>query len=274
MTEPSMPRPPVWNKARVLLANGFSIMTAYRAQIFIWMLSGTLSLVMMLVWIGQAAQAPGGRIGGYSGPDFASYFLSVWLAGQMIVVWVAWELDFEIRQGGLSARLLRPLDPLWLHLAEHFAERLVRIPLMLLMLAAFAWLTHARFSTRPLDYLLFTALVLLGFMFRFLWEYCTGLLAFWTDSSTSFSDLNWLLYSALGGLFAPLSFYPQAVQDVARFTPFPYMLGLPAEVLSGRSNMQAAGQGLLILLVWTTGFGVLRLWMWRVGLRKYGAVGA
>ena len=64
------------------------------------------------------------------------------------------------------------------------------------------------------------------------------------------------------------------MQDIARFTPFPYMLGLPAEVLSGRSNMQAAGQGLLILLAWTTGFGVLRLWMWRFGLRKYGAVGA
>ena len=265
---------PALRKARVLFGNGFAIMTAYRAQIFIWMLSGTLSLVMMLVWIGQAAQAPGGRVGGYSGADFASYFLSVWLAGQMIVVWVAWELDFQIRQGTLSPRLLRPLDPLWLHLAEHLSERLVRLPFMLLLLALFAFLTHARFSPRPLDYLLFTVLVLLGFAFRFLWEYTTGLLAFWMDSSTSFSDLNWLLYSALGGLFAPLSFYPSVVQDIARFTPFPYMLGLPAELLSGRASVQSALWGLLILAAWTVLFGVLRLWMWRAGLRKYGAVGA
>ena len=265
---------PALRKGRVLFANGFALMTAYRAQIFIWMLSGTLSLVMMLVWIGQAAQAPGGLVGGYSGPDFASYFLSVWLAGQMIVVWVAWELDFEIRQGTLSPKLLRPLDPIWLHLSEHLSERLVRLPFMLLMLAFFAFLTHARFSPRPLDYLLFAAMVLLGFAFRFLWEYTTGLLAFWTDSSTSFSDLNWLLYSALGGLFAPLSFYPPAVQAFARFTPFPYMLGLPAELLSGRASSAAALSGLLILAGWTALFWALRLWIWRLGLRKYGAVGA
>jgi ABC-2 type transport system permease protein len=267
-------RPLALRKARVLIANGFAIMTAYRAQIFIWMLSGTLSLVMMLVWIAQAGQAPGGRIGGYSAPDFASYFLGVWLAGQMIVVWVAWELDFQIRQGAMSPKLLRPLDPIWAHLSEHLAERLVRIPLMLGMLALFGWLTHAHFSPRPLDYLLFTVLVLLGFLFRFLWEYSTGLLAFWMDSSTSFSDLNWLLYSALGGLFAPLSFYPQTVQDIARFTPFPYMLGLPAELLAGRASTASALWGILILLAWTAVFWVVREVMWRSGLKKYGAVGA
>jgi ABC-2 type transport system permease protein len=94
------------------------------------------------------------------------------------------------------------------------------------------------------------------------------------DSSTSFSDLNWLLYSALGGLFAPLSFYPQAVQDIARFTPFPYMLGLPAELLSGRASTASALWGILILLAWTAVFWVVREVMWRVGLKKYGAVGA
>ncbi len=270
-------RPVVRNtarKARVLLANGFAVMTAYRAQIFIWMLSGTLSLVMMLVWIGQAAQAPGGKVGGYSGADFASYFLGVWLAGQMVVVWVGWELDFQIRQGQLSPKLLRPLDPMWLQLSEHFAERLVRLPFMIGLIAVFAWLTHAHFSPRPLDYLLFAAMVLLGFAFRFLWEYSTGLLAFWMDSSTSFSDLNWLLYSALGGLFAPLSFYPPLVQDIARFTPFPYMLGLPAELLSGRATVHSGVQGLLVLAAWTAVFWFVRLAMWRLGLKKYGAVGA
>ena len=269
-----MAEPQAVRKARVLLNNGLAIMTAYRAQIFIWILSGTLSLVMMLIWIGQAGQAPGGRVGGYSGPDFATYFLSIWLAGQMMVVWVSWDLDMHIRQGTLSPRLLRPLDPLWLHLSEHVGERLVRLPLMLVLMVLFAFLTHARFSTRPLDYLLFTLLVLTGFAFRFLWEYSTGLLAFWMDSSTSFSDLNWLLYSALGGLFAPLSFYPPTVQAIAPLTPFPYMLGLPAELLSGRADTRTALTGLLILLGWTLLFGVVRLWMWRFGLRKYGAVGA
>ena len=86
-------------KARVLFATRFAEMAEYRAEVVIWMLSGTLSLVMMLVWMAQAAAAPGGQIRGYSAPEFATYFLSTWLVSQLLVVWVSHELDFQIRQG-------------------------------------------------------------------------------------------------------------------------------------------------------------------------------
>ncbi|WP_235514070.1 hypothetical protein [Deinococcus sp. Leaf326] len=35
------------NKARVLFVTQFADMAAYRAEVIIWMLSGTLSIVMM-----------------------------------------------------------------------------------------------------------------------------------------------------------------------------------------------------------------------------------
>ena len=46
-----------WRKVRILFATQFALMTEYRAEVVIWMLSGTLSLVMMLVWMAQAAGA-------------------------------------------------------------------------------------------------------------------------------------------------------------------------------------------------------------------------
>lgn len=261
-------------KLRVLMATQIAHMTAYRAEIVIWMLSGTLSLIMMLIWMAQARQAQGGEIGGYDAQAFASYFLATWLTGQLLVVWVAWELDMEIRLGQLSPKLLRPLDPFWQHYAAHIAERFVRVPLMLVVLALFALLAGARFSSDPRVYLAYLGLTVLGFSMRFLAEYCSGLIAFWTDSATSFSELFWLVYAALGGLFAPMAFYPQWVQDIARFTPFPYMLGLPASLLAGKATLAQAGQGALVLGAWLAGLFVLRLVLWRTGLRKYGAVGA
>ena len=83
-----------------------------------------------------------------------------------------------------------------------------------------------------------------------------------------------MLYAALGGLLAPLSLYPLAVQKVAAFTPFPYMLGLPCDLLTGKADLPDALRGFAILLAWTLGFGLLRAWMWKRGVRKYGAVGA
>ncbi|GAA5512027.1 hypothetical protein Dcar01_00741 [Deinococcus carri] len=265
---------PLLRKARVLFVTKFAEMTEYRAEVIIWMLSGTLSLVMMLVWMAQAAAAPGGQVNGYSPAEFATYFLGTWAMSQLMVVWVAWELDFEVRQGTLSPKLLRPLDPMWQHYAGHLAERVVRFPALLALVALFAWLSGASFTHDPWAYPAALGLALLGFSARFLWEYCLGLLAFWTESSTSFQELVWLVYAALGGMFAPLAFYPQWVQQIAVWTPFPYMLGLPAQLLAGKASLADAGRGALVLLGWLVVFWFVRLAVWRVGLRKYGAVGA
>lgn len=263
-----------WNKARVLFVTRFAEMAEYRAEVIIWMLSGTLSIVMMLVWMAQAQGRPDGSINGYSPAEFATYFISTWVVSQLLVVWVAWELDFEIRQGTLSPKLLRPLDPMWGHYAAHVSERVVRIGPMLVLVGLMTWLSGARFTSDFWAYPAAFGLIVLGFSARFLWEYVIGLLAFWTESSTSFQELVWLLYAALGGLFAPLTFYPIWVQDIARWTPFPYMLGLPAQLLAGKATPAQAGQGALILGAWLIVFWFLRLAVWRVGLKKYGAVGA
>lgn len=261
-------------KVRVLFSMQFALMAEYRAEVVIWMLSGTLSLVMMLVWMAQAAAAPGGMVRGYTPADFATYFLSTWLVSQLLVVWVSHELDYEIRQGVLSPKLLRPLDPFWQHLLGHVSERFIRIVPMLALLGVFTWLSGARYTTHWWAYPAALGLVVLGFSARFLWEYTIGLLSFWTDSSSSFQEIVWLVYAALGGMFAPLAFYPDWVQRIAVWTPFPYMLGLPSQLLAGKATLAQAGQGALILTGWLAVFWLVRGTVWRAGLRKYGAVGA
>ncbi|GGK32600.1 ABC transporter permease [Deinococcus malanensis] len=264
----------LWHKVRVLFATRFAEMAEYRAEVVIWMLSGTLSIVMMLVWMAQAQSRPDGTVNGYAPAEFATYFISTWFVSQLLVVWVAWELDLEIRQGLLSPKLLRPMDPMWHHYASHVAERFIRILPMLTLLGLMTWLSGAQFTGELWAYPAALGLSALGFTARFLWEYTIGLLAFWTESNTSFQELVWLIYAALGGMFAPLSFYPLWVQDIARWTPFPYMLGLPAQLLAGKATPEQAWQGAGVLLVWLVVFWFLRAAVWRAGLRKYGAVGA
>lgn len=263
-----------WHKIRVIFMTQFAQMVEYRAEVIIWMLSGTLSLVMMLVWMAQAAAAPNGQVNGYTPPEFASYFLATWLISQLLVVWVTYDLDFAIRQGTLSPWLLRPFDPMWQFYLGHLSERVFRLVPMLGLIVVFALLSGARFSTDWRVYPVALGLAFLGFSVRFLWEYAVGLLAFWSESSSSFHELMWLAYAALGGMFAPLSFYPQWVQDIAVWTPFPYMLGLPAQLLAGKATLAQAAHGAVVLVVWLVIFWFVRLIIWRLGLRKYGAVGA
>ncbi len=261
-------------KVRVLLSVWFAHMSAYRAEIIIWMLTGTIPLIMLAVWIGKA-QTAGGVLDGYTPPDFATYFLGAWITQQCIVAWVAWELDGQIRQGLLSPKLLRPIDPLWELAAGHVTERFVRLPFMLIVVTIGILLVPGTRLTPDIWHvLLFIISVSLAFAIRFLSAYCIGLLSFWFTQATAIDDLWYVVAAFLTGSFAPLTFYPAAVQSAIQWTPFPYLVYYPVRILNGTADGREIIQTLLVQLVWTVLLWFARSALWRYGLRRYGAVGA
>ncbi len=114
----------MWNKAKTLLVVYYAYMLEYRAELILWVLSGSLPIILMGVWI-KAAQ---GANFGLSAVDFSRYFLAVFIVRQFTVVWVVFEFEREVVEGKLSPRLLQPLDPAWHHISSHISERAARMP--------------------------------------------------------------------------------------------------------------------------------------------------
>lgn len=263
-----------WRKASTLFAVWFAHMSVYRAEIVIWMLSGMVPLIMMAVWIGKA-RAEGGMVQGFTPQDFAAYFLAAWISGQLIVSWVAWELDYQIRQGQLSPRLLRPLDPFWEHLAAHVTERLVRFPFMVLIVALGLWLVPgARLFNDAWAALAYLLVIPLSFLIRFLFSYCIGLLAFWFDQATALDEFYGIVAAFLTGSFAPLTLYPPLAQQIIMWLPFPYLVYFPVQVLLGHAQGAELLRIVAVQLLWIVILAGLRAVLWRKGLQRYGAVGA
>jgi ABC-2 type transport system permease protein len=263
-----------WRKVRALFNAWLAHMTAYRAEIVIWMLVGMLPLIMMAIWIGKAQQS-GGELQGFTPQGFAAYFLAAWVSQQLTAVWVSWEMDFQIRHGNFSVKLLRPLDPFWEFFAQHFTERLVRAPFIVLIVMAGVFLVPGTVLTpdawHALAYLL---VITLAFVMRFMISYCVGMLCFWFENATAFDDFYYMAASFLSGAFAPLEFFPPAIRAVIEFTPFPYIVYYPARVLTGVLEPAEIVRVVLVQLAWLVGLWLLSRLMWRAGLKKYGAVGA
>jgi ABC-2 type transport system permease protein len=261
-------------KARTLFAVWFAHMSVYRAEIIIWMLTGTIPLIMMAVWIGKA-RAEGGEVGGFTPEAFAAYFLAAWIAGQLAVAWVSWELDYQIRQGILSPKLLRPLDPFWEHLAQHVTEKFVRTPFLLLIVAAGLMLVPGTRLTPDAWHLLaFLGSAALAFLIRFLIAYCIGLIAFWWDQASALDELYFTIAAFLTGSFAPLDLYPAWARAIIEWLPFPYIIYYPAQILNGTVPPTEIARVMAMQGLWIAVFAALRLMLWRRGLRRYGAVGA
>lgn len=255
--------------ARTLLSAYYAYMLEYRAELFFWVLSGTLPLILMGVWI-KAAQ--GGKFG-LSPIDFIRYFLAVFLVRQFTVVWVIWEFEREIIEGKLSFRLLQPLDPGWHHFASHAAERFARLPFAFILIILFFLLyPQAAWIPSLPNLLLYLLVVFLAFILRFVSQYTFAMFAFWIERANAIESFWFLFYLFLSGLIAPLEVFPPLVRQVVLWTPFPYMINFPASILIGLPVN--VGSGLLAMLGWILLFLGLNRWLWRLGLKRYSGMGA
>ena len=256
-------------KALTLLSVYYAYSVEYRAELIFWVLSGSLPIILMGIWI-QAAQ--GGQFG-LSPVDFGRYFITVFIIRQLTAVWVIWDFETEVVEGKLSPKLLQPLDPVWHHVARHISERFTRLMFTLLLVALFFILYPQAFWLPSLSrFLLFTLAAVLAFALRFTIQYSFAMLAFWTERASALENFWLLFYLFLSGLIAPLEVFPELVRKIVMFTPFPYLIDFPASLLVGLPV--DIGRGFGSMVGWILVFlGVNRL-LWRAGLKRYSGMGA
>jgi ABC-2 type transport system permease protein len=259
----------MWKTAKTLLTTYYAYMLEYRAELFLWALSGSLPFIVMGIWI-KAAQSQELAL---EPVEFARYFLAAFIVRQSNVVWVIWEFEQEVVQGKLSPRLLQPIDPVWHHFLSHIAERFARFPFIIgLVLLFFSLYPQAFWIPNFTTILIFILIIFVAFCLRFLIQYTLALTAFWIERASALENIWLLPYSFLSGIIAPLEMFPPTLREIILWTPFPYLVHFPASVLVGTTT--DIGRGLLVMLGWGIVIFVLNRWLWRKGLRQYSGMGA
>ena len=217
-----------------LLRVGLAEAVAYRAEMLVWLLSTTMPLVMLALMSAVAREAPVGRFGQ---ADFAAYYLAALVVRLNTGAWVIWEVNFEIRQGTLAFRLLRPIHPLVSYACANVGAMPLRIVASLPIVAvAIATLGPGRFTHDPLLLALFPLTVVGAWLITFLAMAVIGALAFAIDSSSSVFEL-WLgLYGVFSGYLIPLELFPRWLELTAKALPFRFMLSFPVELVIGMTR--------------------------------------
>ena len=255
-----------------LLRRAIALTFEYRAGMLIWMVVNVMPLVMLAVWY---SLAEGGPIAGYSQTDFVSYYLLMTWVRQMTNVWVIWELDYDIRHGDMSVKLLHPLNPIHDYFSGHLADKIFRF-VVLLPLAFLAWLAFPsiHYDVTPVTLILFAVTLVAGYIIRFVTQFSIGLLAFWVSEATTLNDIWFAFQMMLGGIVAPLDLFPEQVRAVANYLPFRFMLSFPVELVSGRLSPSDMAIGVALTMFWLVFFIAIYRWLWAKGVKQFSAYGA
>jgi ABC-2 type transport system permease protein len=252
----------------------FALELQYRVASLIYQIGAILSpLIYLVVWT-TIARASDGRVGSFSSGDFAAYFIVLMLVMRATSSYVIWEYEYRVRDGTLSAQLLRPAHPFHKDLADnatHNALMLVALtPAAFVMAATFQPVFHST----PWAVATFVPALLLGFALRFTLEWTLALAAFWVTRISALSQMYFVALLFLSGQITPVSLLPVPLQYLANVSPFRWMIGFPVELLLGRLSPGATLAGLAAQCVWLAIGVVALLLTWRAGIRRYGAVGA
>jgi ABC-2 type transport system permease protein len=99
------------------------------------------------------------------------------------------------------------------------------------------------------------------------------LISIWADNIWSLMVMARFLCFFFGGAYIPLTFFPEILQTIITFTPFPYLVSLPINAMMGRLSLQEMIYGVIVLLVWSLIFNWLAKRLWGKGQYHYSGVG-
>ena len=246
----------------------------YRAALVIWLIGHVLEpLIYLVVW-STVSRSSGGSVGGFTPADFAAYFIVLMLVNHLTYTWIMYEYEYRIRQGTLSAELLRPVHPIHSDIADNLTSKLITLPGMLVIAVVLGFIFRPAFHPVPWAMAAFVPAILLAFVVRFFMEWTLALAAFWTTRVSALNQMYFMAALFFSGQIAPLELLPHPVRVIAFVLPFRWTIGFPTELLLGRLTPAQALTGTAMQMAWLAASLVLVRFVWRAGLKVYSAVGA
>jgi ABC-2 type transport system permease protein len=243
-----------------------------------FLLRSLFSIIPLIgtVFVWRAVCGSESSVSNYSLSSMVFYFVGVLIVDNLASPTEdEWRIAAEIREGQISSLLTKPLDHLVYRLTLFAAYRLLYSLLTLPVIAMVLWALrqHLEWPTHAYTWVLFALAVCGSALIQFFIAYSLAMLAFWI---LEVSTLIFILYSFeyfLSGHVFPLDLLPHDVRALLTWTPFPYELFFPVQILLERLDSGAIRQGFLVQLIWVCITAATARFLWNRGVRHYQAAG-
>jgi ABC-2 type transport system permease protein len=181
----------------------------------------------------------------------------------------SWELSNLIRTGQISVELLRPYDLHFRLMAQDVGATIsnmmrTAVPLVLFM----AFVYHLQFPVTILAGILFLWTVIVAIVLGNLIDLIIGTMAFWLENMWGLRVFKAALFLFFNGALIPLNMFPDWLQHLCMWTPFPSLVYTPVGIFTGRIVGEPMWIACFIQLLWVVVIFIVLRMVWRVALRK------
>lgn len=255
-----------------LVRTAISVQFQYRLSNYLFMIGMIAEPVVYLVVWQTIARSNGGEVGGYTAGTFAAYYIVWTLVRNMNIVFTPFGWEERIREGQLSAHLVRPIHPIHYDLGSFAGWKVVVLVLWLPIAAILAAIFRPTIDPSVAQVLVFAVAIWGAYLIRSMFLWLLGLICFWTTKVTAIFEAYFAAELLLSGRLLPVSLMPGWVQSVAAWLPFESTFGFPITALVGPITGRELAIGLVRQVLWiAVGAGLVAL-VWRRAVQRYTAV--
>jgi ABC-2 type transport system permease protein len=244
----------------------------YRVSNYLYMIGMIIEPVIYLVVWSSIAEQQGGEVGGYTPETFAAYYIVWTLVRNMNIVFTPFGWEERIREGELSAHLVRPIHPIHYDLGSFAGWKVVVIVLWLPIAAILTIAFQPALDPSAAQIATFALAIWGAYLIRSLLLWVLGMITFWTTRVSAIFEAYFAAELLLSGRLVPVSLMPEWVQTLASFLPFESCFGFPITSLVGPITNEELVEGLVRQAFWIGVGAVLVAAVWKRAVVRYTAV--
>ncbi len=245
----------------------------YRASNYFYMIGMVAEPVVYLVVWSTIARSTSGSVEGYTPGRFAAYYIVWTLVRNMNIVFTPYGWEERVRQGQLAGQLLQPMHPIHHDLASFAGWKVVVIILWLPIAGVLTIAFRPELNPTLLQGAVFFVAIWGAYLIRSLLLWVLGMVTFWTTRVSALYEAYFVAELLLSGRLVPLALMPEWAQTVAGLLPFKWTFGFPITALVGPIDRRELLVGLGAQLLWIIMGALLVKAVWRIGVRRFTAVG-
>ncbi|MEX0798243.1 MAG: ABC-2 family transporter protein [Bacteriovoracaceae bacterium] len=251
--------------------------TAYRADFWVNFFGQTFFSIIIAyyLWSSVFQTLEVEVLNGFTMKKMIIYYLLVPLVFRIQQGQTIGSISREIYEGSLNKYLLYPVNFYTYKVVTHLAAASFYFLQIFLLIGVYQLFFYdpSVFEMTLYKGLAFGTAMGLICLAYFCLNSLSELVAFWAEYIWSLGVILRFGVSFLGGALIPLSFFPDWSLQILNFTPFPYMIAFPMNILLGDVSFQEFVFNLGVLALWTLLFFGLSRLLWNKGRYSYTGVG-
>ena len=222
---------------------------AYKGAFYLFIFVSLFgSFISYYLWMAIYGSSPSGVIGNLTKDEMVIYIFMVYVTSSIVTISISDWVSDDVVKGTVAMQLIKPIDYRLSLVAKAVGVMIYRF----LAPGVFVWIGLEIYKVVALkmevvsltNLLAYILSCCLSFLICVLFDFCFGMVAFFTTYIFGMLMAKEAIMSFLCGQLIPLSFFPAAIQNVFEFLPFSSMVYTPVMIYLGKY----AGAELLLVL--------------------------